>query len=162
MADAESDDLRGWKSFFDEVASFIEGIERQYGVANENFTEYVVDRLELIIRSCTVISDRFAAVTVESLSEDDRSVVLEYQSSVRELTTELRDMLNRWREYGSVLDSTIMSSQVSLSYQMVTSGHRGRPRFEVSLEQLQYLKSLFFTWSEIAALLGVSRMTIYR
>jgi hypothetical protein len=27
MADAESDDLRGWKSF-DEVASFIEGIER--------------------------------------------------------------------------------------------------------------------------------------
>jgi hypothetical protein len=76
MADAESDDLRGWKSF-DEVASFIEGIERQYGVANENFTEYVVDRLELFIRSCTVISDRFAAVTVESLSEDDRSVVLE-------------------------------------------------------------------------------------
>jgi hypothetical protein len=36
MADAESDDLRGWKSF-DEVASFIEGIERQYGIANENF-----------------------------------------------------------------------------------------------------------------------------
>ena len=73
-------------------------------------------------------------------------------------------MLNRWREYGSVLDSTIMSSQVLLSYppEMATSGHRGRPRFEVNLEQLQYLKSLFFTWSEIAALLGVSRMTIYR
>lgn len=33
--------------------------------------------------------------------------------------------------------------------------------FDVSREQLVYLSSLAFTWTEIAALLGVSRMTIY-
>ena len=39
---------------------------------------------------------------------------------------------------------------------------RGRPTFDISREQLEYLASLLFTWSQIAALLGVSRMTIYR
>ena len=34
------DDLSEWRSFFDEAADFVEGIERQYGVANERFTEY--------------------------------------------------------------------------------------------------------------------------
>ena len=38
----------------------------------------------------------------------------------------------------------------------------GRPRYEISKEQLEYLSSLSFKWNEIAALLGVSRMTIHR
>ena len=39
---------------------------------------------------------------------------------------------------------------------------RGRPKFDVSKDQLEYLKSMNFTWTEIAELLGVSLMTIYR
>ena len=39
---------------------------------------------------------------------------------------------------------------------------RGRPRFNISKEQLLYLCSLSFSWSDIAKMLGVSRMTIYR
>ena len=38
----------------------------------------------------------------------------------------------------------------------------GRPQFDISKEQLEYLSSLGFKWTEVAALLGVSRMTIYR
>jgi len=34
--------------------------------------------------------------------------------------------------------------------------------FDISREQIEYLSSLGFKWVEIAALLGVSRMTIYR
>ena len=44
---------------------------------------------------------------------------------------------------------------------MVSSGGQGRPRFDVARQQLEYLSSLSFSWSEIAALLGVSRTTIY-
>ena len=38
------------------------------------------------------------------------------------------------------------------------------PIFDISKdkEQLEYLSSLGFHWSEISVLLGVSRMTIYR
>lgn len=41
-------------------------------------------------------------------------------------------------------------------------GPRGRPRLCVSHSQLAYLKSLSFTCTEIAVILGVSRMTLYR
>ena len=42
---AAVDDLSEWRSFFDKAADFVEGIERLYGVANELFTEYAIDRL---------------------------------------------------------------------------------------------------------------------
>ena len=41
-------------------------------------------------------------------------------------------------------------------------GVRGRPRFDISYSQLEFLSSLSFSWTKIASLLGVSRMTIYR
>ena len=41
-------------------------------------------------------------------------------------------------------------------------GRRGRPKFSISRNQLQYLSSLSFNWNEISNLIGVSRMTLYR
>ena len=39
---------------------------------------------------------------------------------------------------------------------------KGRPRFLILREQLEYLHSMSFSGIEIATLIGVSRMTIYR
>ena len=39
---------------------------------------------------------------------------------------------------------------------------RGWPHFLISRDQLEYLRSLLFTWTEIATLIGVSRITIFR
>lgn len=44
--------------------------------------------------------------------------------------------------------------------QEATSG-RSRPRFDISIDQIEYLRSLSFTWTDIASLLGVSRMTVF-
>ena len=57
----------------------------------------------------------------------------------------------------------IDASTVDFSYRAgIERISRGRPRFDISQSQLEYLASLSFSWSEIASLLGVSRMTIYR
>ena len=45
---------------------------------------------------------------------------------------------------------------------VVHTGRQGRPRFYVTREQLGYLASLSFTWSERAVILWVSRTTIFR
>ena len=37
----------------------------------------------------------------------------------------------------------------------------GCPKFEITCAQLDYLRSLPFSWTEIAHLLGVSRITVY-
>ena len=50
----------------------------------------------------------------------------------------------------------------SYSTPLELTSHRGRPRFQISRDKLEYLWSLSFTWAEISSLLGVSRMTVYR
>ena len=50
------------------------------------------------------------------------------------------------------------SFEVSVEY----TGQRGRPRFDVQREQLLFLASLGFSWTSIASILGVIRMTVYR
>ena len=55
----------------------------------------------------------------------------------------------------SALQSAYAPGQVQLA-------SRGRPRFDIGQDQLEYLSSMSFTWTQIASMLGVSRMTIYR
>ena len=64
----------------------------------------------------------------------------------------------------SILISTLDQQWVSSHYVTPTElpvGH-GRPRFQISKEQLQYLHSLSFSWTAIADMLMVSRMTVYQ
>ena len=42
-----------------------------------------------------------------------------------------------------------------------THRRRGCPQLEISRDQLEYLVSLSFNWTQIAAILGVSRMMVY-
>ncbi len=38
----------------------------------------------------------------------------------------------------------------------------GRPPLEVSVDDIEYLRGLRFTWTKIAEILGISRSTLYR
>ena len=76
----------------------------------------------------------------------------------------LKLLHHRWEEYDEILDSypAVVQGGVSCSAPALVSSGRGRPLFQITKEQLEYLSSLGFQWKEIAALLGVSRMTVYR
>ena len=39
---------------------------------------------------------------------------------------------------------------------------QGRPKVEVHMDEVEYLRSLRFTWTKIAQILGISRRTLYR
>ena len=47
----------GWSLFFSELSGFLRSADRQYGIANEQFSEYVVDRLERAIQSVSNFID---------------------------------------------------------------------------------------------------------
>lgn len=72
---------------------------------------------------------------------------------VQDLLQCLRSLSQEWQKY---LDTKERCSNAEHTSQ------RGRPRSIVSCEQLLYLRSLSFMWTEIASLLGVSRKTIFR
>lgn len=73
-----------------------------------------------------------------------------------ESLSEVSSYLNRCLDYVLTVPDTAYRSPT------IQTGHRGRPRFDVSANQLEYLASLSFSWSAIANMLGVSRMTLYR
>ena len=145
--------MDGLSSFFDDILRLIEGAERQYGVANINYTEYILERFEFCIITVTSV--------LNQLRTDSSAPIREYCACLGELTECLRTIYYKWEEYEGILHSNQMSR---MSYQapVTHSGSLGRPRFEISKDQLIYLSSLSFTWTDIAALLCVSRMTIYR
>ena len=91
----------------------------------------------------------------------ERTCVEEYKSAVGNLISACQSIAYWWQEY---VDSEQASDR---SYAYGTPvvhirGERGRPRFDITKDQLEYLSSLSFSWSEIASILGVSRMTVFR
>ena len=90
------------------------------------------------------------------------SGIEDYYRSTEELVSALKDILKKWQDYEGVLEATLESRPLTAHQLPVVGVGPGRPRFEISKEQLQYLSSLGFSWTEVASLLGVSRMTIYR
>ena len=145
-------ELHGWTSFFEQVSTLAGRSEVQFGIANYSYCEYVIERLELCITTCSGIVDLINTSSVElELSQ--------CISLLSELLKCLRTMLRKWEEY----KSTVEQSTLSVSHpDIIPSLRRGRPLFNVSRSQIEYLSSLSFKWTEIAAILGVSRMTLYR
>lgn len=69
-------------------------------------------------------------------------------------------MLREWQDY---LNHYQMRSETSFCASLTQSASQiGKPSFDISREQLQYLRSMTFTWVQKSAILGVSHMTIYR
>ena len=66
-----------------------------------------------------------------------------------------------WQTLKDTLDANEWSPHVYRAI-AVPNGARGRPKFQITQEQLEYLRSLSFSWNDISDMLGVSRMTIYR
>ena len=52
----------GVSLFFDEIRHLIEEAERQYGLANRNYTEYVVVHFEYTITVCSDFCDHLRGV----------------------------------------------------------------------------------------------------
>ena len=123
------------------------------------YASYAVERLELAISGVARLKSHLetnrAAVRIQ-----DRHVVDSYVSDMEELLISLRALSQKWHAH----EETIEQQSELLVYRVPQqhTGSRGRPRFKITQHQLHYLRALMFSWSSIASLLGVSRMTVYR
>ena len=142
----------GWTRFFTTLSAFIVSCERQYGLANQQYTEYAIERFSLSCQGVQALIDpiRTAGAELNGI-----------YTHLTQLVEDLRYILQLWRQYSDTLDL-----QQARSRYVPPSGaslsRRGRPRFQISREQLQYLRSISFSWTAIADMLMVSRMTVYR
>ena len=153
--------LSGWHRFFSELSIFLNTADRQLSTANQAYSEYVLDRLQISLVSISSLLDHLQSATVTPRSELQVTVSTYYYSEISELVQCVCEIASLWEHH---LDEEISRAGRSVAAYSapIENITRGRPRFVIPREQLVYLASMSFTWTQIAAMLGVSRNTIYR
>ena len=126
--------MEGWSRYFEDISHFLEGAERQYGIANESFTEYVLERLELCIRTCITLTEHLDSETVPNLDEGEVAIIEDYQSTLLGLIHCLRSLQQKWMECKGIIEAT--SHDFSYQAGIMERRGRGRPRFNIEREQL--------------------------
>ena len=155
-------EVQGWELFFRELLAFLDTCSRHSGIANRQLTEYVIERSETVIHAVVHVKS-----VLQQGIDSDSGDILVYQD-ILDQSSHLEDSLRAlYTEWESYLDTLDRSTTISMSYSVpleTSNGPRvrGRPRFDVRPEQIEYLRSMSFTYTQIADLLGVSRMTVYR
>ena len=162
MSSAGEQVVWGWETFFDDLLGFLRVAERHFGTANHAYARHIVERLNTCIRSLSNLKDHLngAMATRTNSTQGEEGVIHHFSMQITELTECVRSIANKWEEYVEQFDSLRMVDAYHAP--TVPSIGPGRPRFQITQDQLEYLASLSFTWTEIASLLNVSRMTIYR
>ena len=147
----------GWERFFGELETFLTTANREIESASPEYAQFILERLGVCIQALSSLCHQ-----MEGELDTD---LLEIRDALVELRGCCRSLLALWQLYIDQLDSnyTVVSRAQMESYQAprVRQG-RGRPHVIISQEQLQYLRSMRFSWTQISELLGVSRMTVYR
>ena len=158
-----------WERFFGELSSFL-GTAKRAEYPSKDYCEYVVQRLELWIVSVSHLLHHIQSAQDQEViagqgpvgSGDGQSDILFHVCThMMELIENLRAVLSRWNNYlehYDVLDHS-QSYRSPVEAEHVTAG---RPRYVITKEQLEYLRSMSFSWVKISELLGVSYMTVYR
>lgn len=147
----DSVSLWGWEGLFSEIETLLRNTNARFNSSSADFAAHSVERLEIAIRALSTIND--------SLGDDDD--LRELKSSIEVIITCCQSLQSLWQASIDSIDDQISISEEGYSVPRVVDG-RGRPRAVVSQEQLLYLRSLNFSWTHIAELIGVSRVTLFR
>ena len=112
------------------MEQFLTEFECQYGVCNSQYTSYILEQLESTFRtliSLRVLSQHFPGNAITELLSDLLANVLILRS--------------HWQSYS---DSVLHHSNVY--FRVPATCVHGRPRFDVRKEEIEYLRSLSFSW----------------
>jgi len=125
---------------------------------NQSYAHCDTGRFEMCIATLRQLKQLLSDVTNES--EDEQVVFASYLSQIIELLICCELLSLHWHRYADHLHEALASrAYVTPSIQSPIS-HQGRPKLEITRDQLLYLASLSLSWTCSANMLGVSRMTI--
>ena len=88
-----------WTAYFEELSNLIKTTGRRYGIADISISEYLIERLDLAVRSCESILVIFENPTnLQLLTNDEVPIVQECKEDIKELSGCLRQLLEQWKD----------------------------------------------------------------
>ena len=153
MAASSSDSLLwGWETFIEQLGHFFDSTIRNPSSTSESYAAYVVERFEVCIIMLNAIKLNLYSSTDVTLQR--------YRDQVDEILSICRSLSVTWERNLDIFSNS--TNETGTAHPPLLRSNGGRPRFDITREQLIYLASMSFTWTDIARMLGVSRMIIYR
>ena len=141
------------------LSLFFQAARRLENAASEAFCEYVVECSELCMQSVSTV---ILHLRTPNVKQDISETAVLYSALLSELLECLRTIHRQWETHLDHFGHGAAHENASYRAPLVNSGHVGRPRFHVTQHQLQYLRSMSFTWVQISQKLSISMMTLYR
>ena len=84
----------GWERFFTELSVFLNTAERQISTANQAYSEYVLERLELSLETMNSVIRHLQTVT--PTNDDQASIAANYASEISDLAGCVREIASFW------------------------------------------------------------------
>lgn len=154
MAEEHEVELLGWDRFFNELKSLLVFCDRRREGADRQLAVYIVERLQLAAENVATVGNILRG------AEDQHDTLREHALFMDTILQGVHQVIMYWEFHMETLDYQM--EKIAYHAPQFLTGLRGRPKFHVTSDQLLYLRTLSFSWTSIASLLGVSRMTIYR
>ena len=142
-------EIVGWERFCEEIASLIHTSELRIGHSDRAFGIFITERLQLALVNVSGLWHLMSAAQRLSGLCNRLHCLLEA----------LRQLISNWEMFLDSLD--VQRGTFAYRVTVIRTRRRGRPKFHVSKDQLTLLRNLSVSWTRIAGMLGVSRMTIY-
>ena len=87
-----------WGSYFCEIVHLLEAADRQYGIANQSYAQYVLERLEICLQTCRTVRGQITPT-------GGTGRLQWYLEAFDELISCLQLIRRKWEEYQNILDS---------------------------------------------------------
>ena len=87
----------GGKRFFEEVSSFLQSISRQYGTANEAFSEYALERIRTCVLNVSILRDHLLQASDPHQSHQSVHVFEHYATMLSQLLELLQSISHQWQ-----------------------------------------------------------------
>lgn len=139
-----------WEAFFEDLTSFLQLTGSREQAATTDVAEATLLKVENYLRVLTAIRERLLT------AEDDRDLD-DVRKGILDLLKSLLEIKSRWEDI-----ECGVSVSGRLAHERIYSGERGRPRVFIRKEQVELLRELRLSWTQIASLFGISRRTLYR
>ena len=147
------------ESFWEFLAATIQQLFRHHNTDDIGLAERLVVRaddcigvLQAVLREMTEPSGTLGSVNSVNQTRQDVTTLIE----------EVQHQREHYKNYIVQIQPSCSMNPLSLTCPVRTTGHRGRPAYEISKDDLECLFEMGFSYQQSARILGVSERTLRR